>query len=79
MIVDAMPAPVPCSVRRERMRPAHVYERDEFEPDLYDEQEQLVEEAYGALRTLRLVLANNPAASAVEIPDWLREARFARF
>lgn len=66
-------------VRRERMRPAHVYERDRYEPELYEEQAALVQRAYVALRALRLILANHPATSEVDVPEWLQEGRFAQF
>jgi hypothetical protein len=32
---------------------------------------ELVIEAYGAVRTLRQVLANHPRLRAYEVPDWL--------
>jgi hypothetical protein len=32
-------------------------------------------QAYGAIRTLRLIFANHPSASKVEIPRWLSEGR----
>jgi hypothetical protein len=34
-------------------------------------QRELIGKIYGAVRTLRLVLANHPAAKGVEIPEWL--------
>jgi len=42
-------------------------------------QRELIISAYTAVRTLRLILANNPAAKKVEVPDMLFEGKIWNF
>lgn len=60
-------------VRRRRQRPAHAINPDEFDQQFVHEQRHLVIRIYDAVRTMRLVLANDPATEAIEIDDLLRE------
>jgi hypothetical protein len=58
-------------VRKLRQKPAHALDEDAFDPGYYRQQRELVHRSYGAVRLIRLVLANHPAARRVEVPDWL--------
>jgi hypothetical protein len=62
-------------VRQLRQRPAHAIDDIVFDKKLFAEQRQLMMDAYGAVRTLRLCLASHPMAWAVVVSDELLEAR----
>lgn len=51
-------------VRQLRQKPAHAVDEDRFDQKYFKEQRQLMLDGYGALRTLRLVLANHPKVRA---------------
>jgi hypothetical protein len=58
-------------VRRLRQAPAHKTGVDVFDQAFIHRQRELIGKAYAAVRTLRLVLANHPAAKRVDVPEWL--------
>jgi hypothetical protein len=58
-------------VRKLRGAPAHETGDDVFDQAFIHRQRELIGKTYGAVRTLRLILANHPAAKGVEIPEWL--------
>jgi hypothetical protein len=61
-------------VRELRQRPAHAADDNNFDQRYFAEQRDLVIEAYAAIRTLRMILANHPAlAEYAGVPDWLYE------
>jgi hypothetical protein len=60
-------------VRKLRQKPAHAVKADEFDQKYFQDQRALMMEAYEAVRTLRLVLANHPATKGHQVPDWLFE------
>jgi hypothetical protein len=60
-------------IRRARQRPAHALDESRHDPSLYKVQRELMKKAYGAVRTIRLVLANHPQARSVKVPAWLHE------
>ncbi|HWG92293.1 MAG TPA: AAA family ATPase [Candidatus Thermoplasmatota archaeon] len=62
-------------VRKLRQAPAHRVEEDAFDDNVRKEQEELVDEAYRALRFLRLLLTNHPRAQGYAPPDWLQNGR----
>lgn len=62
-------------VRRVRQKPAHKVEDNEFDQKYVEDQRELISNAFDAVRTLRMVLENHPAARNHEVPDYLREAR----
>ena len=63
------------AVRKTRQKPAHKVEDNEFDQKYVAEQRQLISQAFDAVRTLRMVLENHPAARNHEVPDYLREAK----
>lgn len=58
-------------VRKLRQKPAHAVSADVFDQELFRTQRSLLVRAYGALRTLRLMLTNHPAARQVDVDPFL--------
>ena len=58
-------------IRDLRIRPAHKVMNDMFEQKYFKQQRELIIEAYNAIRTLRLILANHPNTKKYNIPEWL--------
>lgn len=67
------------AIRRLRSKPAHTYVENEWGAKFLDEQKELIKKAYRAVRTLRLILANNRANRTVEVPDWLQNGEIRSF
>jgi hypothetical protein len=44
---------------------------DDHNKEYMAKQRHLMIRAYGAVRTMRLILQNHPASESVEVPDWL--------
>lgn len=63
------------AVRKERQKPAHEVEDNEFDQKYVVDQRELIRNAFDAVHTLRMVLENHPAARKHEVPDYLREAK----
>lgn len=66
-------------IRSLRSKPSHSYTENEWRATFLDEQKKLMERAYRAVRTLRLILTNHPKARAVEIPEWLQQGQIRTF
>ncbi len=64
-------------IRGMRQRPAHAIDEDRFDQKYFKEQRKLIIEAYSAVKTLRLMLANHPDVDSanIKIPDWLKEGK----
>lgn len=62
-------------VRHLRQRPAHSVDEDRFDQVFFHQQRDLMIRAYGAVCTLRLILANHQAVRGYEVNDVLREAK----
>lgn len=62
-------------VRKKRQKPAHAINENRFDQDYFHEQRDLITRAYGGVRILRLILANNPLTDKVEIHPILREGK----
>ncbi len=58
-------------VRRLRQNPAHKAEDSVFDQQLFKEQRMLMIEAYCAVRTIRLMLANHPSVRDYRVPEML--------
>ncbi|MBN2095645.1 MAG: AAA family ATPase [Candidatus Aenigmarchaeota archaeon] len=67
------------NIRTMRQHPAHKVDEDVFDQKYFKEQRELVIEAYNAIRTLRLILANNPRTRSYEVPDWLYKGEIWSF
>jgi hypothetical protein len=48
-------------VRKLRQEPAHAVKENEFDQKYFKDQRELIKQAYNAVRTIRLILANHPA------------------
>jgi hypothetical protein len=59
------------NVRKLRQSPAHRTEDAVFDQEIFKKQRELVVQAYEAIRTIRLLLANHPAAKDYKIPEEL--------
>ncbi len=64
-------------IREMRQRPAHAIDEDRFDQKYFKEQRELIIEAYSAVKTLRLMLANHPDVdmAKIKIPDWLQKGK----
>jgi hypothetical protein len=58
-------------VRRLRQKPAHAIVSDKFDQGYYHEQRELMRRVYGAISSLRKILANHPSTLQLEIPRQL--------
>ena len=47
-------------MRKLRQKPAHKVSADLFNQDIFKKQREIIIDAYSAVRTLRLILANHP-------------------
>lgn len=66
-------------IRGLRSKPAHAIFNNEWNMGLFEDQKTLMKKAYQAIRTLRLILTNHPAAKSVEVPDWLFKGEIRTF
>jgi len=64
-------------VRKIRRRPAHALDDDGFDQKYFKEQRELLERAYSAVRTIRLLLQSHPKVKEadIEIPDFLHNSK----
>lgn len=62
-------------IRSLRNKPSHAPTDDEFSIKIAAEQRELMKSAYGAVRSLRLVLANHPGAEAVDVNEQLADGQ----
>lgn len=63
------------TVRKERQKPAHKIDNNEFDQIYMGKQRELMIKAFNAVRTLRMTIENHPNAAGYEIPNYLREAK----
>jgi hypothetical protein len=66
-------------IRSLRSVPSHEHIKNEWSEKIYTDQKKLVNEAYTAIRTLRLILTNHPRARKVKVPEWLFEGEIRSF
>jgi len=66
-------------IRGLRSKPAHSHFKNEWNLRFYEDQKKLVKQAYTAIRTLRLILANHNLAKSVEVPEWLFKGEIRTF
>jgi len=64
-------------VRRLRQRPAHAVNENAFDQQYFQDQRQLMMEAYDAVNVLRQLLSKHRTVRAAGIvaPDWLENGR----
>ena len=67
-------------VRKLRQRPAHAADDNKFDLEYYREQRELVIEAYTAVRTLRMIIANHPGLRDYDgVPEWLHNGEIYNY
>ncbi len=66
-------------IRSLRSKPAHSHFKNEWDLIFYEDQKKLIKQAYTAIRTLRLILANHRNTKSVEVPDWLFRGEIRTF
>jgi hypothetical protein len=62
-------------VRRERQHPAHAVAEDKFDEKYFELQRQVTVRAYNAVRALRMLFQDHPAALGYAVPGWLEDGR----
>lgn len=60
-------------IRKIRQAPAHELYSNKHDKTLYRAQNELIEEAYRAVRDLRMMFSKHPGAKSVIVPDELRD------
>jgi len=63
------------NVRQRRQRPAHAIDEDVFDQQYLKDQRQLMIDMYKAVRTLRLILGQDPSSRSCEVPSWLQSEK----
>ena len=66
-------------IRGLRSKPAHSHLKNEWNLRFYEDKKKLIKQAYTAIRTLRLILANHRNTKSVEVPDWLLNGEIRTF
>ncbi|GAW32074.1 hypothetical protein [Carboxydocella sp. JDF658] len=66
-------------IRRERQKPAHSIQEDVYDKKYFKLQDDLIIDAYSAVRTLRLIFANHPLLKSYKVPDWLYEGKITLY
>jgi hypothetical protein len=66
-------------VRETRSRSSHEEIKNITNNNYFDKQRILINRAYEAVRMLRLILANHPKASSVEVSSWLLEGKISAY
>lgn len=66
-------------IRKERQNPGHSIDIDEWNKKYWNMQRKLVTDVYGAIRTLRLIITNNPMARTVKVPEWLYKGEICTY
>jgi hypothetical protein len=66
-------------VRKLRQAPAHALNDDAFDAEIFRRQRKLLLAAYQAVRMLRLILTNHPAARIVEVDPFLYEGKILSY
>lgn len=66
-------------IRGLRSKPAHSHFKNEWNLRFYEDQKKLIKQAYTAIRTLRLILANHKLTKSIEVPEWLFKGEIRTF
>ncbi|MDO8544379.1 MAG: hypothetical protein Q7S40_28390 [Opitutaceae bacterium] len=66
-------------VRKLRQKPAHAPVDGQFDQQFFKDQRALIIEAYGAMRTLRLIFKNHPACVNYSVEAFLDETRIRTY
>lgn len=63
-------------IRKMRQIPAHELSSTSYDLDIYQKQDDLVKELYGAVSAMRSLFMCHPATRNVEIPEYVLNGRF---
>lgn len=66
-------------IRRVRSKSSHKEMENIVDNSYFEKQRVLINKAYEAIRTLRLILANHPEAKKVQVPDWLFKGKISKY
>lgn len=66
-------------VRKKRQKPAHAIKENVFDQKYFHDQRSLMLEAYGAVRTLRLIFENHPRVGEYEISPYVKEGKIVTY
>lgn len=67
------------SVREGRMDPAHKINENVYDKIYQDKQNELILNAYTAVRHIRLAFSNHPNVKDYKVPEWLYEGKIRRY
>ncbi len=62
-------------VRNARQKPAHKVDDTEYNQKYLREQRALMNSAFNAVRTIRMIFENHPNAKSVAVPEWIRNGK----
>lgn len=62
-------------IRSLRQKPAHSIQEDDYNKSYHHEQDNLIREAYRAVRTIRLIFISHPNARDYNVQDWLYDGK----
>ena len=62
-------------VRKERQRPAHVADENDWNEKYIADQRNIMESAFSAIREIRMMLENHPKVANYDVPEWLRQGK----
>lgn len=66
-------------IRKGRQKPGHNISIDDWDKKYWNMQRKLITDAYGAVRTLRLIVANHSLAKTVKVPEWLYKGEICNY
>ena len=66
-------------IRKLRQTPAHKLTSDEYDPEYFGRQKELIWRTYCSLRNLRVLLASHPKADKSLVPEWLDSAEIKNY
>ena len=60
-------------IRKARQGPAHTIMSDIYDPTFFNQQQELMRDAYEFVHALRLIFSSHPHARDYKVPEWLQE------
>lgn len=63
-------------IRKQRQKPAHNIMENEYKKELSSKQDEIIKELYSSIRNIRLLFANYPGNTNIEIPKYLITGEF---
>jgi hypothetical protein len=66
-------------IRKLRQQPAHALRDDVFDQKYFHQQRELFVRAYDGVRVLRMAFERHPAASGIEVDEFLRDGKISEY